>query len=382
MYGIRRVCVAAAAMLTLPAVASSQERTLTTPEARFDTPFDMIAGVRELADGRVLVSDGIAEALVAVDLAAGTAAPIGRAGRGPREYKLPDALFPLPGDRTLLLDLGNGRLTTIEPDGRIGESKSMASDGPGGFSIIMPRATDGQGRLYHQPMGNPRGGAMPDSGAVVRVDRATGQADTVAMVKLPAVKVDASGGPNERSVMTRPIPYAPQDAWGVAADGSVAVARAGDEYRLDWYRPGGRIVRGPAVPVRPVPIRDTEKEEWIEAQSNGLSVMVTNENGRRNVQFGRGGGPRRPDPDAFEWPDAKPAFPAAAVTVTPDGDAWVRRSVPAGAPARYDVFGPDGTREEQVVFPTGRRVVAFGKGSVYAAQTDADGLQWLERYRR
>ena len=54
--------------------------------------------------------------LFVVDMDAGTRAQVGAEGQGPEEYRQPDAVWPLPGDSTLLVDLGNGRLVVLGPD--------------------------------------------------------------------------------------------------------------------------------------------------------------------------------------------------------------------------------------------------------------------------
>ena len=76
----------------------------------------MVQTVRELPDGRVLVADPLGQVLVAIDMGAGTADTIGRRGAGPGEYDQPDAVSPLSGDSTLLVDLGNGRRSILGPD--------------------------------------------------------------------------------------------------------------------------------------------------------------------------------------------------------------------------------------------------------------------------
>lgn len=370
----------------LPAIAPGEamaQRELGRPTASHQEPFDLIAGLRELSDGRVLVADGIAETIVALNLDRGTVAEVGAPGKGPGEYSMPDRLLPLPQDRTLLLDLGNGRMSIITPDGNIVDSKSIAQDDPdGNFSIVIPRATDGQGRVYFQPMGSPRrDGGRPDSAAVVRWDMATSAMDTVAMVKLPEVKVETSGSANNRSFRMQQVPYALRDEWAVAPDGSVAVARGTDGYRVDWYRARG-LNRGPDLEFRPVTIRDGEKEEFIDAVGNAMSVMMTMDNGRRNVSFGRNGNQNRPDPSEYDWPDSKGPVANNGLYATPEGDVWVRREVPAGEPWLIDVVGRDGTLKEQIRLPAGRRLIGFGNGTVYLANIDQDDLQWLERYRR
>ncbi len=86
--------------------------------------------------------------------------------------------------------------------------------------------------------------------------------------------------------------------------------------------------------------------------------------------------------DDFDWPEVKPAFPPNGVWVTPEGTLWVERHVPAGTPRTYDVFGDHAQLEARVTLPEGRRVVGFGKGTVYLAWNDEFDLQYLERFRR
>lgn len=355
---------------------------LSVPAATFPEPFGSIAGLRQLPDGRVLVSDGLGRALVVVDLGAGTADTIGAEGQGPDEYREPDGLFALPGDSTLLVDLGNGRLTAIGPDLGFGPTEPIARDDGGRPIFVLPRGTDREGRIYFQrmEMGGP-GAALPDSGTIVRWDRSGGRMAEVGRVRLQERSRATSGGPGSRGVMVRPVPYSAKEAWGVGRDGRVAVARV-DAYRLEWIDPEGRRTEGPALEHRPIPIREADQREWLEAMSGGLRVGVTVDNGVRTTTFSRGGLSGMPDPEPHEyrWPETKPPFPGAAVEVAPDGTAWVRRHVPAGEPVLYDVFGPDGRRRLRVRLPAERRLVGFGAESLYLMRGDELGSEWLERH--
>jgi hypothetical protein len=182
----------------------------------------------------------------------------------------------------------------------------------------------------------------------------------------------------------RQIPLSPQDAWGVGRNGRVAVARSGGYY-LEWLDQQGPQ-RGPDVPYSPVRIRNADKEQYVNrAGASGLGISMTIENGVRSVGFSRGGGGMgapETSVDDFEWPDVKPAFAGSSVRVTPEGDAWVERSVRAGAEPVFDVFGADGSLKEQITLPAGRRVVGFGNLYVYTVTLDEYDLMWLERYRR
>ena len=358
------------------------ERRLTTPDAKLAHEFSAINGLRELADGRVMVADGIDEVVLRVDMKTGRADTLGRVGQGPGEYKNPDALYALPNGGTLLVDLGNGRLNFLAADGKYLESTPIAQGNGPNISIVIPRAVDAQGRIYYQPaIGGPRGG-IPDSATVVRWDRTRARYDSVARVKLPAMNTQSSGDANSQRMVQRPRPFPAQDSWNVGPDGRVVIARA-SQYRVDWVGPAG-VTRGRAVAFTPVAIRDADKREWVADQANGLRVNMENRNGQISMAFSRGG---REDADeeaiaSTEWPTTKPAFGAGGVWVTPEGEAWVERSVPAGSPRVMDVFSASGILKERIVLPAGRRVAGFGRGVVYLRAANESDLQLLERYRR
>ena len=91
---------------------------------------------------------------------------------------------------------------------------------------------------------------------------------------------------------------------------------------------------------------------------------------------------RGQDATQYEWPAAKPAFTGQGVSVSAEGEAWVERSVAAGAPREYDVFGPDARLKRRIVLPKDRTVIGFGPGTVYVQYTDPDDeLKYLEAYR-
>lgn len=91
--------------------------------------FSLIRGLRELPDGRVLVTDWTEEVLSVADFRTGAVRQIGRKGPGPLEYRLPGALIALPGDSTLMLDEGNSRFAIIGPGLTIARSYSNRRPG-------------------------------------------------------------------------------------------------------------------------------------------------------------------------------------------------------------------------------------------------------------
>jgi len=361
-----------------------QELRLSEPVASFPQEFSAVRGLLELADGRVLVADGLGQALMIVDFAAATADTIGRPGQGPEEYRQPDGLYSLPGGAILLVDLGNGRLTELGPDLSFGSTMPLSQGDPtvGGMTFRIPQDVDRAGRIYYQGRGNLRPGApLPDSGAVLRWDRESGATEALAMVKLQAMNRTTSGGPSNQQVSISPVPLSPQDGWAVAPDGRVAVVRT-SPYRVEWVQTDGRVVQGPAVEYRPVRIGRDEKIAYLEdRQRNSVSVSVQVVNGRRSMAFGRGGGRSgEPDVDAYEWPEYMPAIDASRIEVSPRGEVWAKRFLAANEPATFDVFDAEGRLVRRVILPEARELVGFGDGVVYLARIDEFDLQWLEKY--
>lgn len=369
--------------------AAQLERRLDRPEATFAQEFSLLTGVRELPDGRVMVSDPIEDLLQVVDMRAGRASRIGRVGSGPGEYRSPDGLFALPDGQTLLVDLGNGRLSVLGADGNFLSSfpiaEGSAGPGPGGMGgmrMILPRAVDAQGRLYFQQVGMAGpGGTLPDSQPVLRFDRRRAALDTVAFVKVAPPAVRTTGTASNQNVRMMPRPFPPNDGWAVTPDGRLAIVRAAD-YRVEWVTPSGRV-RGQPVSLRPVPVRAAEQREWAAATGSGISISMENRNGELTTSFRRGRpGAQQPDLSGIEWPSHKPLFVSANVFATPEGEIWVERSVAAGTPREYDVFDRQGTLSARYILQRDRRVVGFGNGTVYVVRSDEDDLQYLERYRR
>ena len=91
-----------------------------------------------------------------------------------------------------------------------------------------------------------------------------------------------------------------------------------------------------------------------------------------------------PSLDGVEWPETLPIFKADAIRISPEGEVWVERMMPVGAPARVDMFDREGIRRGYIELPPNSKVIGFGDGTddiVYLARTDDVGLIWLERYR-
>ena len=358
----------------------SQSVRLGEPEAAFDQALSVVQTVREMPDGRVLVADPLGQVLLLVDLDAGTADTLGTMGEGPDEYQQPDAVWPLPDGKTLLVDLGNTRLTELSPDLEFGETRPYVLGNPlqGNMVMAIPQAVDGQGRVYVRSMGG-MASLQSDSASVLRLDLQAEAVDSVARVKIPGTT--RTGTANNESISQ--IPLSPADAWGVAKDGRIVVARVGD-YHVEWIEPDGSTTMGPPVEYERVSIGTAEKEAWRDSRSEsggGMSISAFADGGG-NIQFSvsRGGQSEDEDLDSYAWPDELPPFYGSRIPVDPRGRAWVRTHGRAGTPPVYHVFGASGEREMVVELLPGRRVVSFGDGKAYLVHMDEYGLQYLERH--
>jgi len=350
-------------------------------DVTYPEPFSYLSGVRELSDGTIFAADPLGQVLLRIDLDAGTADTIGRQGAGPQEYEGPDQVFPLPGDSTLLVDLGNGLLTVIDPEGSFVDWTPMTTStesAPLGARTIRPQFVDSAGNIYATGPYDPEG--PPDSSAIHRIDRASGEERPVADTWHTEYVSQPRGA-------RRPI-MAPYDAWAVGADGRVAVVRA-NGYSVEWYSPDGSVVHGPRNAVETFPVGPAEMDAEIESfASNAIySVAMVGEGGVESRQMHRGLPPgMSQEVDDFAWPDVLPVFRSDRVLVSPRSEAWVERYMPAGGPGRVEIFDEHGVRTGSIELPTQARVIGFAAqgepGSrVYVARTDDVGLVWLERYR-
>lgn len=346
------------------------------PDAVLPREFSQIRGVRELRDGRVLVTDWVDEVLLVADFRRGTARQIGRKGSGPQEYRLPASLLPLPGDSTLLVDQGNERLAVIGPDLSI--VRSFSSHRPGLTHTVIPRGVDGVGRFYFEIPNWTRPDAGPnDSVIVARWDPRTGREEPIGRVRAETLRK-----PGRQ--MQPGLPYvifAPQDVWQVDRDGRVTFVRSGD-YHVEWRDPAtGRLTRGPATPYHPLAVSAADRTDYVRR------FITSSPMGGRGISGLAATPAAMSSPEAIarmvpnqEFAAVRPPFTDFTPRIAADGTLWVERSVRAGAPRVFDIFDRQGARRRPVALPPGRRLVTLGVGSVYLAAVNDDGVERLERY--
>lgn len=369
----------AAALLALGGARAEGQRApalrLPPANASLAEEFSHVIAVRELRDGRVLVSDYRDNRVVVADFATGAVQSIARSGSGPQEFRRADRLFAITGDSTILSDPGNGRWLMLDGDGVV---TTVPPDAPAVEHLRTPIGADSLGRMLgvggavnvHQMLA----GRGVDSFVVLLVHRGAARTDTIARLRPP----EAVRPSMVRSAETRVARGSFSIPWWAAGeqavlfrDGWVAVARL-SPYRVEWRSPDGRTIRGAPLPFAPTPIDEREKRAFMERTAR------------------RTGRPAQPPATIAEWPDEMPPFssisavlgaPSPALHTAPDGRLLILRMPTADAPdTRYDVIDRSGRLVGELILSFNEAIAGFGTGSVYVVSIDSDGIQRLRRH--
>lgn len=376
----------ALSLLTVTAPAQAVHR-LGASTGAIGEPFSFLAAVQELADGRVVVTDARDRTVYLASFERGTVERLGRNGNGPNEYTFAAQLVRAAGDTLLLLDTPARRVLLITPAGTLAGTRPMeigatapvvgAPARPENARITSgPRFRDDDGGLYHDVRYfGPARSVDPES-FVARIDPVTKTSKLVAPLR---------AWYPERSARWR-APFMYQDVWAAAPDGRIARVVPVD-YHVEWYKDGTLVAQGDPIPHEPVPVTRDDRQAWYAARAargpagaglSGAPQPASPSSEPRRV-------PPPPGVTDADFPRTKPPFSedgvGQAALIAPDGTLWVMRTYVWGARTRFtDVFDAAGRLVRRLELPADRRVVGFGKGVLYVVRTDADDLQWLERY--
>ena len=320
------------------ATSAQEFHRLSEPDAVLLGEFSQIQGLRELSDGRVLLTDWIEQRLMVADFETGRVRDLHRVGSGPQEYKLPQRLIAMPGDSTLMVDQGNQRLLVIGPDLVI----QRVEHGPSQFRVALtPSAIDQNGSAYY---------AMP--GWVVGRQPGSWDSTEIRHWNREADRIEAVGrylGSRPRSDagqprMTPGIPFVmfeAQDAWGVFSDGAIAFVRSAD-YRIEIREPSGEIRVGSPNTFEARRVSEADKYAFVERFVTSTPVI-----GRGGVSVGGSDASPayiRQIVETNEFAKEMPPFLPSAVRTTPDDQLWVGRWVISPEePQLFDVFARDGS---------------------------------------
>jgi hypothetical protein len=326
--------------------------------------FNRIVGVRELPDGRVLVSDPGDRRLVVVDFKTKTVQQIGREGRGPGEYGLPTQFYPLAGDSILMPDVLNGRwlilqgsaiVRTVPPDDPVVSATRngfRGADARGHIlatGVILPTRTQVLGK--------------GDSTALILVDRSTGIADTITRLRVAptTVKVDVDKGGKVSQMRWFPPILSVGEETLIFPDGWIAVARL-EPYRIEWRSPDGSWIRPPPIELTEPRMNDRQKQVYLDRRSRATGKPAV-----------------RPSDDS--WPATIPPFQSRPMIPLPDGRVLILRTPTADVSGnRYEVVDRTGRRLAIVDLPETERILAVGTRGAYVVTTDEDGIQRIRRH--
>lgn len=327
-----------------PTRLEGQERLRRVSTEPFGTDrYTSVAAVRELRGGRILVAEPEGSTLWIASSSGERVAAKATAGAG----SVPGGLRALGADTTVMFDRRATQFVLVLPDGSGETAPSSLVPPEGPMRLGTGRdlyVADARGRLYWT-------GRSPKDTDPLWRRGADGRAIEIAALQKPPVTRSSSGGIS----ITTSIPFAPQDAWAVADDGTVVIARA-TPYRVDRVDTMG--VLHPGVPVVLPVSRVTEGDRRRHEE------RARRELGSINLG-GASLGASLPSPT---YPDTMAPFTAAAVRVAPDGTAWVHRAESVESDqSRVDVFDTSGGYRETLTMPRGAIVVGFGARVAYVS---------------
>ena len=440
------VVTCAAASLAEPPISAKQEPVVVTLEttARSADAFGAVLGVRENAEGKVLVNDAgrrqlklldstLAASTIVLDSVPGTSASYGRRA---------SPLIPFVGDSSLLADWNARTMVVVDGRGRV--SRALALPRPTDMIALTnsPAFTDTQGRLVFRSLrlpGNESATHMVygDSMAILRADLEFRRVDTIGRVARPLMKVTAvKRSDGKQTTVYAPDPLQTNDDWAALANGSIAIVR-GHDYHLDLVSPDGNTIAAPKISLTWKRLTDDDKQRLADsvraAQNDLLAIgypraefwLTTgmsceppaglNANGGRS---GRGGGAGAPAADeggnctavalnsslgtggpATRTPiapladlfragpvfDYEAPIQVGATMPDRDGNLWIlprTSTLSKTGELVYDVVDGKGELVERVRLPLGRALAGFGKGGVvYLVAGDRATGYHLERGR-
>jgi hypothetical protein len=360
-----------------------------------------IVGVRELPHGRVLVNDTVARRLylfdsaltsrmVLLDSAESAASSYGDSPAGMIAYRADSTLFVGPSFASMLL---------IDPAGTV--ARTVAGPKPlemlflAGGRFGTP-GFDPRGRLVYRASARdrsprPAGTLSPypekDSAPIVRLDRITGNTDTIALLKIPKVVVtitEESDGQFKTTVKRHPLPAV--DDWVVLPNGSLALIRGGD-FHIDWIDQNGKRSSSGKMSFPWRRLTEGAKVAFMDSVRFATDTALAAQEFRLAERL-KGTGiesPQPVEPDYIapsELPDSFPAFEPNSTHADPDGIIWIRTTQRLHGRPVYYLVSRRGEVIDRLQLPAGRTIAGFGRShTVYLANVDAAGGVRLERAR-
>lgn len=425
---LRSMLLAATLSASLQAQAAIPMRSVAAPSATTTESLGAIFGVREMADGRVLVSDpgSLRLLMFAPDLKTFTTLSDTTATSKNKYGDSPAQIIPYLGDSTLFAPYPAGAtFLVLDPNGQVARATAPPKTSDMTFMRSSRTLLDARGRLFYrgrvtaQPAVRPVAGAIavtqpPDSAPIVRADFDTRSVDTIGYVRLskPARReitpnASGSGPPSSEKVFVTPISTV--DDWTMLPDGTIAIVR-GQDYHIDWISPSGVTTSSPKMSFDWRKITDEEKQRLSDSTIQAWQKLLD------DAKASSASRPQRPSPNGGfsftsvmqmdpatgsmvsmttnampltfpfdQWPSYVPPVRGNTTLSDPDGNVWilpVTSSKSAKGGIVYDVVNRKGEIFERVEMPAERSVAGFGKnGVVYLMSRDSSAVWHLEKTR-
>jgi len=347
MVSMRMAIMLMAAVLQKPPTLTAQhasDESLKPSNGKLTEGFSELTSVRELADGRVLLTDRIDNRVVVADFRTGRVMRIGRIGDGPREYRHAFPLFAIGGDSSVMTGFPKARWTLFRADSVVGTTAPMD---PTVLATSFPYGMDRSGHVLTladpPPRRLPSGQPVYDSTFLVLLTRGSSRADTIGTLDVGEWKAPLF------RVYDQPL---------LCPDGWTAIVH-GSPYKVSWRAPDGRWTAGPVLDT-PLRMDSRERQAYLDRRSDAAKAR----------------GP------VTAWPEAVPPVSVGWPPMpTMDGQVLIRRTPTAQFPGpRYDVVDHRGSLTHRISVPSDSRILGFGPHSVYLVTADADGIETLTRH--
>jgi hypothetical protein len=363
-----RAAVAIVLTAVATAVAFQEPRAirLRPADATLGEPFTSIYSIRELRDGRVLISDYSSDNRVVVaDLVSGRIKRVGNVGAGPGEYRQAGKLLELPGDSTLLIDSPDrGRWWLLLHNDSI--VRNLPPDLPAlRIAGGNPSGVDSRGRVLSVRQA---GAEMltpshnKERLVAVIADRNSSRGDTIAKLRGTEHHIKQVGTRERPFWIFTGLSGSVAEQAMMFPDGRIGIVYI-EPYHVEWRTPEGTLVRGPNVPWH-----------WPRADAKEKAAALE----RHKRRFGD-----RNLKQAAELPWAERLAPIRynALLGTPEGHLLVLRAQWSQAmETDYDIFDRSGRRTSTLELPDSERVVGFGRRNIYISVRDDDGFHHLRRH--
>lgn len=358
--------------------------------------FDVVREVGFDGAGNLHVLDRRGARLVIVDRAGRLARQVGRRGRGPGEFQVPDALAVAQDGSFTIYDVVARSFIRFDADAEFvrNERPHFPLGNPGRLSIARDGTIFSQARLFTMNgtavIDGPTGDMVPATTMPlyrVPFGRGDGYADTARLVHSAWLAPRPNPG-----VPFASYAFLPRLSWSALADGRLVVADTVD-YTIDVVRPAGGLAATWRRPIAPRRVTDDDRDH---ARRERRAELI-GPDGRPRIGGASVGGsdPQRTGLNAVEaaiaamrFADVVPVIERLAV----DGSdrVWVQRAgaradrqgpidllsssgeylgtIPPGSLRLPDAFGPDGlaayieTDDLDAIVIVVRRIVV-GSGS-------------------